>query len=97
MKYKDKRHLRMSKSEETQTQPGHGSPENAMNRQQHALQGWVRYSSLGLEMAVVVAACVLGGVQLDKRTPMHFPLWTIVGCFTGLAIGMARLLRASKQ
>lgn len=84
-------------TEGAEKQPEHSISEESEKRHRHAFQGWVRYSSLGLEMAVVVAACVLGGVQLDKRSSMHFPLWTIVGCFAGLAIGMARLIYASKQ
>lgn len=74
-----------------------GRHEQEGKKRQQALNGWVRYSSLGLEMAAMVAACVLGGVQLDKRTSMRFPLWTIIGCFLGLAIGMARLIYASRQ
>ncbi len=60
------------------------------------LNDWVKYSTLGMEMAVVVAAFVVGGVMLDRRAAMRFPLFTLMGTALGLTIGMLRLVRAGK-
>ncbi len=58
------------------------------------LNDWVKYSSLGMEVAVIVAAFVVAGIAIDKRTVMQFPLFTLVGTALGLTIGMIRLVRA---
>lgn len=61
------------------------------------MNGWLKYSTLGIEMAVIIAAFVVGGVALDKRTAMQFPLFTLLGTALGLTIALVRLVRASKE
>lgn len=60
-------------------------------------QGWVKYTTLGLEMGVVIAAFVLAGVLADKHTAMRFPLFTIVGIAVGLTVAMIRLVKVSNM
>ncbi len=65
--------------------------------QSKPLNDWVKYSTLGIEMGVIVAAFVVGGVLLDRRTTMQFPLFTLLGTALGLIIAMIRLVRAGKM
>ncbi len=74
-----------------------GNNKEGTKETRKSLNDWVKYSSLGMEMAVIVAAFVVGGVMIDKRTAMQFPLFTLVGTALGLTIGMIRLVRAGKM
>ena len=58
--------------------------------------GWIRYSTLGIEMAVIVGGFVWGGVALDKHQFVPFPLFTILFSFLGLTIAIVRLVRGVK-
>jgi F0F1-type ATP synthase assembly protein I len=67
------------------------------SEQHHAFeQGWMKYTTLGLEMGVIIAFFVVIGVYIDKRTVMQFPLFTIVGTLLGMTIAMVRLINVSK-
>lgn len=57
---------------------------------------WLRYSTLGIEMAVIVGAAVWGGVAIDRHRAASFPLFTILLSFIGLGIAMIRLVRELK-
>ncbi|MBP5548710.1 MAG: AtpZ/AtpI family protein [Bacteroidales bacterium] len=59
------------------------------------LHSWVRYSTLGIEMAVIVGAAVCGGVALDRhRGGDKFPLFTLLLTVIGLTVAMVRLVRS---
>lgn len=57
---------------------------------------WLRYSTLGIEMAVIVGAAVWGGVAVDRRRAASFPLFTILFTFLGLTIAIIRLVKGLK-
>ena len=57
---------------------------------------WLRYSTLGIEMAVIIGSAVWGGVAIDRRRAASFPLFTILFAFLGLTIAMIRLFRGLK-
>ena len=58
--------------------------------------GWVRYSTLGIEMALIVGVAVWAGVRLDRRRGASFPLLTLLFTFLGLTIALIRLIRGAK-
>ena len=39
---------------------------------------YLKYSGMGIQMAVIIAAGVLGGIQLDKWLHLKFPIFTLV-------------------
>ncbi|MBQ7062101.1 MAG: AtpZ/AtpI family protein [Bacteroidales bacterium] len=57
------------------------------------LRNWVRYSTLGIEMAVIVGVAVWGGVALDRRRQASFPLLTLLFAVLGMVVAMIRLFR----
>lgn len=57
---------------------------------------WLRYSTLGIEMAVIIGAAVWGGVAIDRRRAASFPFFTILFAFLGLTVAMIRLIRGLK-
>jgi ATP synthase protein I len=48
---------------------------------------YIRYSNIALQMAVIIAAGVFGGVKLDEIIHIKFPLFTLV--FSMLSVGIA--------
>ncbi len=57
-----------------------------------------RIVDLGLRVALSCAIGVGGGFWIDRSTGLlgRFPVFTIVGCFLGLAAGMVALFRGLK-
>ena len=58
--------------------------------------GWVRYSTLGIEMALIVGVAVWGGVALDRRRQASFPFMTLLFTLLGLVVAIIRLVRGAK-
>ena len=54
------------------------------------------YSSLGLEMAVMIGLFVFGGVKADAATPWIFPVFTISGTLLGLTVSLLYLFKKVK-
>lgn len=57
-----------------------------------SVQNILKLSSAGIELSLTVALFVYGGYRLDRRLEL-LPLFTLVGAFTGMAIGFYRLYR----
>ena len=60
------------------------------------LDNWVRYSTLGIEMAVIIGGAVWGGVAIDRHREATFPLFTLIFSALGLTIAMVRLVKGLK-
>ena len=60
------------------------------------MKDWIRYSTLGIEMAVIVGAAVWGGVSIDRRRAGEFPLFTLLLSVLGLVVAIIRLVRSTK-
>lgn len=52
------------------------------------LRNYARYSSMALQMMVIVTAGVWGGVELDKLLNINFPLLTILLSIASVAIAI---------
>lgn len=44
-----------------------------------SINEFAKYSNIGMQMLVIILGGVFGGIQLDKVTPMSFPIFTIIG------------------
>ena len=55
-------------------------------------QSWLRYSSVGLELAVAVFVCTGGGYWLDEKTGL-LPLFTLLGAVFGMGAGFWQVCR----
>lgn len=60
------------------------------------LNDWVRYSSVGIEMAVIIGVAVFAGVKIDTARQGRFPVFTILMTLLGLTIALLRLFRMVK-
>jgi F0F1-type ATP synthase assembly protein I len=56
--------------------------------------GWIRYSSVGLELAGATAGLALVGYWVDSHYGTH-PWGILVGVIVGLAGGLYNLIRES--
>jgi len=61
------------------------------------MKDWIRYSTLGIEMAVIVGAAVWGGVEIDRHRASAFPLFTLLFTVLGLVVAIIRLVRSTRD
>lgn len=59
-----------------------------LNKRKKQLNDYARYSSLALQMIIVIAAGVFGGYKIDKWLENSFPIFLIVLSFFGVAIAI---------
>ena len=62
-----------------------------------AVREYLRYSGIGLTMAVYVVAFTLLGRWVDGLLAWRVPVCTIVGVLLGLAGAMIHLFRATRK
>jgi hypothetical protein len=67
------------------------------NKQKTSLNDYVRFSAIGLEMAIVVVAGVWGGVALDKYCLFRVPVFRLLFSFLSLFAAMWILIRTIKK
>jgi len=41
------------------------------------LNNWVKYSGMGIQMAAIITGGTLGGIEIDKRFGLKFPIFTL--------------------
>jgi hypothetical protein len=52
------------------------------------LKAYAVYSSLGMQMAVIILAGAFGGKELDKWVKWHFPVFTVVLTLLSIALSI---------
>lgn len=52
------------------------------------LKSYAVYSSLGMQMAVIILAGAFGGHELDKWLSWHFPVFTVVLTLLSIALSI---------
>lgn len=62
----------------------------------NALKNYAYYSNMGIEMGVIIAAGVFGGVKLDKWLDKS-PLFTLVCSILAVAIAMYTMIKGVSQ
>ncbi len=48
------------------------------NNNKGRLKNYIRFSGIGIQMAVIITAGALGGQWLDEKQENNFPTWTLV-------------------
>jgi Mn2+/Fe2+ NRAMP family transporter len=61
---------------------------NRSGKNKTNLHSYARYSSIALQMMVIITAGVWGGVQLDKLLNLTFPLLSILLSFVSVAMAI---------
>lgn len=57
------------------------------NKKKKYLNNYARYSSIAVQMLVIILGGIWGGVELDKIVDLGFPLFTVL--FSFLSVGLA--------
>ena len=61
--------------------------------QKKPLFNYVRYSSMALQMAVIITVGILGGYKLDEYVHLKFPLFTVLFSFLSVAFAIYYVTR----
>lgn len=69
------------------------SPKEELKKVRKGYDNYLRYSGLGLQMAGVILAGVLGGRWLDGRIGWKFPALTLLGALLGITGAMLFLFK----
>lgn len=67
--------------------------QNQNRKPQKPLNAYARYSSLGLQMAVIIAGGTYGGHKLDEYYRNETPVFTIVLSLLSIAIALYLILK----
>ncbi len=68
-------------------------PKDELQKARKGYNSYLRYSGMGLQMAGVILAGVLGGRWLDGRIGWEFPALTLLGALLGIAGAMLFLFK----
>ena len=52
------------------------------------LNNYIKYSSIGFQMMVIIAGGVWGGVKLDELANTSFPVFTLILSIVSVALGI---------
>lgn len=74
---------------EEQQQP---NPKKEKNNGQKGLSGYSHYSTIAIQMAVIIILCSLGGVKLDKWAGTE-PWLTVIMSLLGVAAAMWLIIK----
>ncbi|MBK8614104.1 MAG: AtpZ/AtpI family protein [Flavobacteriales bacterium] len=69
------------------------SPKEEFKKVRKGYDNYLRFSGLGLQMAGVILAGVLGGRWLDGRIGWEFPALTLLGALLGITGAMLFLFK----
>jgi len=58
------------------------------DKQKKELNAYVKYSSLAIQMGVVIVIGMLGGFQLDKLISWRFPIFTLLFSLGSVALAI---------
>jgi hypothetical protein len=64
---------------------------------ENPLKFYAKYSSLGLQMIVIIVGAAFGGREIDKHTKWEFPVFTvsltIFGAVVAIVYGMREIFK----
>ena len=67
-----------------------------MNQQKNNPNSWVKFSQVGLQMAVTIALCAYGGNFLDSKYPAIAPWGLLGGSLFGVFAALYHVIKQVK-
>lgn len=64
-----------------------------MDKPKKALNTWVRFSAIGMQMGAIIAGGAWLGNYLDNRNQNETPVWTLVCTLSGVGIGLYLVIK----
>jgi len=68
------------------------NPKNPKNKGEKGLEAYSRYSTIAIQMAVIIIVMSLGGVKLDQWTGAK-PVFTVILSLLGVAAAMWLIIK----
>lgn len=68
-------------------------PETNEEENRKRLKIYARISSAVIQMAVIITASAYFGQWLDEKQGTKIPIWTLILCLFGIAMGLFILIR----
>lgn len=68
-------------------------PKNDLKKARKGYNSYLRYSGLGLQMAGVILASMLGGRWVDAQLAWKIPVFTLLGSLLGITGAMLFLFK----
>lgn len=59
-----------------------------LKNQKNSLPDYARYSSIGMQMLVIIAGGIFGGYKLDEYLNFKFPIFTVLFSFLSVALAI---------
>lgn len=53
----------------------------------------LKYSGIAIKMAILIGAGVYGGMKLDERSSMDFPLWTLLLSIIAVFLAIYQIIK----
>jgi len=63
------------------------------DRRKNQLNNYAKYSSIALQMLVIILAGVWGGVKLDEWLKLSFPVFTVILSFLSVAAAIYTVIK----
>ncbi|GAB1405874.1 MAG: AtpZ/AtpI family protein [Lentimicrobiaceae bacterium] len=64
-------------------------PKGSLN----SLNAYARYSAIAIQMGVVIAGSIIGGIKLDQWLELKFPVFTVILSMLGVSAAIYLLIR----
>lgn len=72
-----------------------------MKRKRKALNSWIEFTQIGIQMGVIIASGVYFGVWLDKKFPNNYQSFSIIlslfSVFAALYLVIKKVLKIAKK
>lgn len=63
------------------------TPKKFLEKTKKQANSYIKYSGLGIQMALIITFCALGAVQIDKYASTK-PIFTVIGSLAGVALSL---------
>ena len=68
-----------------------------MNQQRKNLNNWVKFSQIGIQMAVIIVLCTYLGTYLDEKFLSISPWGTVLGALFGVFASLYTVIKKVNQ
>ena len=58
---------------------------------------YVKYIGLAFQMCTIIGLGTWAGLEVQKMSKMHFPVWLLLFCFVSIFISFYQLFRSLKE
>jgi len=69
-------------------------PSSPQHNNSSRLQEYLKYSGMAIEMLVIIGIFTFAGYKIDSLLDLKFPLGTITGSVSGLALALFRITKS---